>query len=399
MTNFPKNLLNKSKRWYTSVRNIFRKSDGAKKADPNLALQQVVSARKRQGLPTKSQIKYFPQLLSKKEKQIASIAFVIIVITGILLGREFLNSQRLVVPAVGGEYTEGLVGAPQLINPLYSLTSDVDTDLTRLIYSGLMKYDAANGLVPDLAESYTISEDGTIAHKGQYLCTEKGKFPNFEFIRALKNELENDEGTIFRYAAHENTVLNQILVQLQDYTLNEIPDKNELIGFIKSVTHGANHKGGRDMVDMLDLVKKYYYHPSMKGSNSIKAVLPAVLNASEFLKEKYSKPIYGMNSAIISLNFDSGKIWIEKDKNGHVISPYKLLPNLYDGLDSETIDEFIYGDTLADGGAAMTAYAKIQFMNITEQEHTNIANGLLRYCELDTMAMVFIYEYFKELTD
>ena len=160
MTNFPKNLLNKSKRWYTSVRNIFRKSDGAKKADPNLALQQVVSARKRQGLPTKSQIKYFPQLLSKKEKQIASIAFVIIVITGILLGREFLNSQRLVVPAVGGEYTEGLVGAPQLINPLYSLTSDVDTDLTRLIYSGLMKYDTANGLVPDLAESYTISEDG-----------------------------------------------------------------------------------------------------------------------------------------------------------------------------------------------------------------------------------------------
>ena len=142
------------------MRNIFRKSDGAKKADPNLALQQVVSARKRQGLPTKSQIKYFPQLLSKKEKQIASIAFVIIVITGILLGREFLNSQRLVVPAVGGEYTEGLVGAPQLINPLYSLTSDVDTDLTRLIYSGLMKYDTANGLVPDLAESYTISEDG-----------------------------------------------------------------------------------------------------------------------------------------------------------------------------------------------------------------------------------------------
>jgi hypothetical protein len=74
------------------------------------------------------------------------------------------------------------------------------------------------------------------------------------------------------------------------------------------------------------------------------------------------------------------------------------LPNLHNDIDSGTIDEFIYGDKLADGGAAMTGYAKMQFMNISEQEHKDIANGLLRYCELDTMAMVFIYEYFKELT-
>jgi len=239
---------------------------------------------------------------------------------------------------------------------------------------------------------HTVTEDGSIEHKGQYLCTEKGKFPNFEFLRALKKELENDEGTIFKYAAHENTVLNQISVQLGDYTLVEIPDKDELIDFIQSITHGANHKGNRDMVDMLDLVKKYYYHPSMKGSNSIKAVLPAVLNSSEFIKEKYSKPIYGKDSEIKSLNFESGKIWIEKDDVGVVISPYKLLPNLHNDIDSNSIDK------LADGGAAMTGYAKMQFMNISEQEHKDIANGLLRYCELDTMAMVFIYEYFKELT-
>jgi hypothetical protein len=71
---------------------------------------------------------------------------------------------------------------------------------------------------------------------------------------------------------------------------------------------------------------------------------------------------------------------------------YKLLPNLHNDIDSNSIDK------LADGGAAMTGYAKMQFMNISEQEHKDIANGLLRYCELDTMAMVFIYEYFKELT-
>ena len=243
-------------------------------------------------------------------------------------------------------------------------------------------------------------ENGQIEHKGQYLCTKKGSFPNFDFLRALKKELENDEGTIFRYAAHENTVLNQIMVQLRDITVEEeVPDKSELIEFIKTITHGANHFGARDMVDMLELVKKYYYHPSMGGSNSIKAVLPAVLNASDFIKDKYGKPIYGKNAEIKSLNVEDGFIWINTDEEGNIISPYKLLPNLHDNIESDIVDEFIFGDKLADGGAAMTAYAKMQFTNISEEEHKAIAEGLLKYCELDTLAMVMIWEHFVELTE
>lgn len=45
------------------------------------------------------------------------------------------------VPTTGGEYTEGLIGAPQYINPLLSQTNDVDSDLVRLLFSGLLKYD------------------------------------------------------------------------------------------------------------------------------------------------------------------------------------------------------------------------------------------------------------------
>ncbi len=245
---------------------------------------------------------------------------------------------------------------------------------------------------------HIVFENGTIEHKGQYLCTEKGQFPNFEFVRALKRELENDEGTIFRYAAHENTVLNQIMAQLQDTDVSEVSDKKELITFIQSITRGANHTGKRDMVDMLLLVKKYYYHPAMRGSNSIKAVLPAVLNASKRIKEKYSQPIYGKNSEIRSLNFEDGWIWVVPDDKGQVQSPYVLLPSLHDEIDVDTLDDFIYGDKLADGGAAMTGYAKMQFMNISKEEHEAISKGLLKYCELDTLAMVLIWEHFRELT-
>jgi peptide/nickel transport system substrate-binding protein len=63
------------------------------------------------------------------------------------------------IPKVGGEYIEGIIGQPLYINPLISQTSEADEDLTQLIYSGLFKYDKDGNIVPDLAESYSISED------------------------------------------------------------------------------------------------------------------------------------------------------------------------------------------------------------------------------------------------
>ncbi len=61
---------------------------------------------------------------------------------------------------------------------------------------------------------HQVEKDGSIKHKGQYLNFDIGKFPNFDFVRALKKELENDSSTIFRYATHENTVLCQVYDQL-----------------------------------------------------------------------------------------------------------------------------------------------------------------------------------------
>jgi len=244
---------------------------------------------------------------------------------------------------------------------------------------------------------HIMNKDGSIEHKSEYIETEKGKFPNFDFVRALKRDLENDNGTIFRYAAHENTVLNQILVQINSRTNQDLPDKEELIEFIQSITHKKKQwVGERDMVDMLDMVKKYFYDPLMGKSNSIKAVLPAVLNRSKFIQSKYSKPIYGKNSHIKSLNYEDGWIWIKTDKQGNIISPYKLLPNLFDDIDRDIVENFISSDKLADGGAALTAFAKMQFTEMSKIERTHLIKGLLKYCELDTLAMVMIYEFWLD---
>ena len=90
-------------------------------------------------------------------------------------------SHRVEIPAVGGQYTEGLIGEPQFINPLYAIQSDVDQDLASLIYSGLMRWDPEEGFIPDLAESLTINEDGTVY---TLKIRDNAKFHNGEDVRA-----------------------------------------------------------------------------------------------------------------------------------------------------------------------------------------------------------------------
>ena len=146
------------------------------------------------------------------------------------------------------------------------------------------------------------------------------------------------------------------------------------------------------MVDLRDLVLKYYYSPGTNGSNSIKDILPAILNSSDYLKDKYSKPIYGND--IISLNF-TNQIWIDYDESGKVINPYKRLEPLFEDIDQDLLDTLIIEEDIeiADGGAAMTAYARMQFTQMSDKERNLLQKSLLRYCELDTFAMVMIYEH------
>ena len=242
---------------------------------------------------------------------------------------------------------------------------------------------------------HVMYEDGSVKHAGEYFHTVRGGFPNYDFIRALKAELDKDGGTIFKYATHENTVLNDIKRQLE--ADGGVSDRVELVQFIDTITNdkSSGRVGERDMVDMCDLVKRFYYHRLMGGSNSIKVVLPAVLNTSEYIKEKYSKPVYGRGCEIDSLNYDSGMVWVNVGDDGSVINPYKLLQGAFDGVDGDFTGE----DEINNGGAAMTAYAQMQFSEMSDEEFLLMRAALLRYCELDTLAMVMIYEYWKDVVN
>jgi len=177
------------------------------------------------------------------------------------------------------------------------------------------------------------------------------------------------------------------------------PDALELIEFIESITHPTEREQGewsvgpRDMVDMLVMVQRYYFDPRMQGSNSIKQVLPAVLNASDFLQQKYQRPVH-------SLNF-TNQVWL-KQEGGEILDPYKLLPTLFEGFSAKdralllsNDGEPEQGSSIHNGGAAMTAFARMQFTEMTEKERVHLRAMLLKYCELDTLAMVMIFEAWR----
>lgn len=247
---------------------------------------------------------------------------------------------------------------------------------------------------------HILHENGLVEHVNQFLHNKIGENPNLDFIRSLKKSLEDYPGHIFRYAAHENTYLNMIYSELVNST-DYISDRDDLINFIQHISQptekneGKWEPGKRNMIDLCELVKRYYYDPLTKGSNSIKKIFPAILHRSAFLQDKYCKPIYGMDGEIKSLNFKN-KQWIEWC-DGKIINPYDSLPGLFEELNisEEKIDLLFHDDKLKEGGSASIAYARMQFTEMHDDERKELRRALLQYCELDTLAMVMIVEAWR----
>ncbi len=249
---------------------------------------------------------------------------------------------------------------------------------------------------------HVMHEDGRIEHKTQALLAQPGEFPNLAFVRALRQALSQDNGTIFRWAAHENTILRHIKDQLLSPNAAEmlgaqdLSDRDELVAFIDEVVSykvgDATIAGPRAMVDLNDMARRAYFHPSTKGRTSIKKVLPAVMASSQWLRQKYAQPIYGQQ--IASLNFQQGFAWIEELADGSLRDPYERLKTLA----TEMLGQAPAPDDVevAEGGAAAMAYARLQFQDLTPEQRLQIEQALLRYCELDTFAMVMILEAWLE---
>jgi hypothetical protein len=251
---------------------------------------------------------------------------------------------------------------------------------------------------------HVIEADGRLEHRAQFLSTTPGRSPNVEFARALRASL-GSVGTVFMWTPHERTTLNAILEELEHAT-DAPPDASQLKAFIRSLTQqggGARQADAcsRSLVDLCDLARRAFFHPATKGSSSIKKVLPAVMRSSEYLRQRYAQPNYGSPGGIPSLNFVGQAWWREED--GKAIDPYRLLPPVFSDFPPDAFDSLDFGALgfdedleIAQGGAATTAFSRLQFEDIDPRQRRSIEAALLRYCELDTLAMAMVYEAWRD---
>ena len=90
----------------------------------------------------------------------AAIAVLGLALLAALLRYAAYNFTSVTVPDRGGTFVEGVAGNPQYLNPLLSQYNQVDGTLCALLFDGLTKLDEQGNVVPDLAETWTISADG-----------------------------------------------------------------------------------------------------------------------------------------------------------------------------------------------------------------------------------------------
>lgn len=188
---------NKAVPLFVFIKNrLFKKRNGASQNSRQTDLdKKLIFSLSKSKIPRLKQIKYLKKFLSPKELLFIRISLAILAVSFAFLSINYFKSHLRVVPVFGGEYVEGLVGAPNYINPLYSAASDADSDISYLVFSSLYKRDINGNLIKDLATEEQVSEDGKIYtfrirdgarwHNGDNLTSDDVAF-TFNAIKDIK---------------------------------------------------------------------------------------------------------------------------------------------------------------------------------------------------------------------
>ena len=134
----------------------------------------------------------------------------------------FYRGKTKIVPAFGGTYIEAVPESPHNINPVFS-TNDADRDLSRLVFSSLLKYNGKGELTTDLAASYNVSKDGKI-----YTIKLKDN------VKWQDGKLFTSNDVVFTINAVQNPEYNSPLRTSWQGVKTEAPDKNTLIITLKT---------------------------------------------------------------------------------------------------------------------------------------------------------------------
>lgn len=150
--------------------------------------------------------------LSGNERKTLVVS-ILLVIVGVIWGISvFIHQKTELIPKEGGTYHEGAVGQPRYVSPILARTNDIDMNISRLVYSGLMKVDETGNVVGDLADKVEISDDGKVytAYLRQNIKWHDGEAFNADDVLFTVQMIQNPDakspaGPIFQGVTIEKT--------------------------------------------------------------------------------------------------------------------------------------------------------------------------------------------------
>lgn len=94
-------------------------------------------------------------------RHVVSWLLLVVLLCGLAITQTILSYRSVFTtqPVEGGVYAEGVVDTIETLDPLFTKTQ-AEAATERLIFSGLLRYDEAGNLQPDLATDVTIQEKG-----------------------------------------------------------------------------------------------------------------------------------------------------------------------------------------------------------------------------------------------
>lgn len=168
--------------------------------------------------PSWAQFSYIFRYLGKREGWAFRAGIIFLFLSAALLVGRYIDRHWIAEPAIGGNYTEAVVGSPRFLNPILA-TSDVDVAITPLVYSGLLKLRPDGTLANDIAENVSVSSDGKVYtvtlvqgriwHDGEKLTADDVGYtfetiqnpnvasPHYSDFRDVKVEVKDDRTITF----------------------------------------------------------------------------------------------------------------------------------------------------------------------------------------------------------
>lgn len=184
-------------------------------------------------------------------------------------------------------------------------------------------------------------------------------WPNESFVRELRKAI-GDKGSVVTWSKFEASTLKEIARELKNFGC----DDPELQNWIADVT-------SRRIVDLHNWACNDFCHPGMHGRTGIKPVLDALWSTDEGMRAQFEE-------------------WTELPADPSS-DPYAALPALE-----------ICGivQDVREGTGAVRAYEAMMYGLEKDDVETKSkwANLLRRYCELDTLSMVLVFEYWRRAT-